>query len=380
MNQFRLLFGVLILSTVAILVFPIHTTKYVHPAFNGLLTRLTEEEAVRLATHLASVFPHGDGPFRKESFLPRFGEKIETFRKDINLVKIKLFSPDGEILYSTDPREIGEINTKQYFREVVARGSPFTKVVRKQGKTLEDKVMFTDVVETYVPIMRNGRFAGAFEIYYDISNSKKRLDHIIRKSTYGVFAVTFGLLAAVILSSVAAYRSIRERNRMENQLRELAETDPLTKSFNRRSMFRFLETEVDRARRYGRPFSLILFDLDHFKAVNDTHGHETGDSVLLFFSELVRNNIRDSDIFARYGGEEFLVIAPETDLGNAGMLAERIRKLTEEHPHDKAGRVTVSAGACQVREQEDGSHLLRRVDQALYSAKSKGRNRVEIAG
>lgn len=378
MIRFRLLFGVLLVSVVATLILPFYTTRYIHPAFDGLLTDLTEEEAVRMVTHIASTISPGDEPFRKESFLPMFGEEIDSFRRGVNLVKVKLFAPDGEIIYSTDRSEIGVINRKDYFHEVVARGTPYTKVVRKETKTLEDKMMFTDVVETYVPIMKGGKFAGAFEVYYDISKSKERLDRLIRRSTYAVFIVTLGLLAAVVLSSTGAYRSIRERNRMEEALRELAETDPLTKTFNRRSLFQFLEAEVDRARRYGRPFSLILFDLDHFKAVNDTHGHETGDSVLVSFADLVRKNLRGSDIFARYGGEEFLVLAPETDLSGAGVLAERIRKVIEDHPHDKAGRLTVSAGVGSFREGEDGTALLRRVDEALYAAKSEGRNRIKI--
>lgn len=497
-------YRILIISVVATLALPVFTTRYIHPAFDGLLTRLTEEEAIRLATHLSSSLSPDDDPFRKESFHPRFGETIDTFRRDINLVKIKMFSQDGEIIYSTDRSEIGKINRKKYFHEIVALGSPYTKVVRKEGKTLEDKVMMTDVVETYVPIVMDGRFAGAFEVYYDISKSKERLDHLIRRSTYAVFAVTFGLLVAVFFSSAGAYRSIRERNRiegalfesekkyrdlydkapdmyqsidwngilvdcnktgakmlgyardeligkpiqgilsdrsaanfgknlpafrkkevhlnlelefirkdgtrfpagisafsefdregrflrikaiaqditdrkqMEKALRELAETDPLTKTFNRRSFLRFFEGELDRARRYERPTSVIMFDLDHFKQVNDTYGHQTGDSVLVAVADLVRKTIRGPDIFARYGGEEFLVLCPETDLPGARALAERIRKITEQHLHDRAGRVTVSLGACLFREGEDGSALLRRVDEALYAAKNKGRNRVEI--
>lgn len=380
MNQVRLLYLIVLLSVVAILLFPLHTIRYVHPEFNRLLVQLTGEEAVRVATHLSSTLPRWGrgGPFQKE-LMSWYGEEIEPFRRDLNLVKIKLFSPDGEILYSSDPKEIGGINRKPYFREVVARGSTYTKLIRREEKTLEDKAISTDVVETYIPVMRNGKFAGAFEIYYDISHSKARLDRILRKSSFGVLAVTAGFLLAVSLSTVAAFRSIRARNRLEKQLRELAETDPLTKCLNRRSMFRFLEAEVDRAARYGRPVSVILFDLDRFKAVNDTHGHETGDSVLRTFADRVRQNIRGSDIFARYGGEEFLLIAPETDLENAGILADRIRAVVEAHPHEKAGTVTASAGVCRFREDEDVNGLLRRADEALYSAKGKGRNRVEIA-
>lgn len=381
MKPIRLLFVIVALSVVAILLFPIHLTRSVRPAFNQLLVRLTEEEALRMATHLTSSLPdRGErDPFRKEHFLPRYAEEIETFRRDLNLAKIKLFSSRGEILHSSDPKEIGETNHQEYFWRIVARGTPYTKVVRKPEKTLEGESLRTDVVETYVPVMRSGRFAGAFEIYYDISRSRERLDRILRESTYGVFAVTFGFLAAVSLSSVAAYRSIRERNRMEDRLRELAETDPLTKCYNRRSMFRFLDAEADRANRYGRPFSVILLDLDRFKSVNDTHGHDTGDSVLAYYSDLVRQNIRGSDIFARYGGEEFLVIATETDLSSACILAGRIRKVVAEHPHETAGTVTISAGVCRFREGEMVSDLLRRVDRALYSAKDGGRNRVEIA-
>jgi len=170
---------------------------------------------------------------------------------------------------------------------------------------------------------------------------------------------------------------ITQRKKNEAEIHLLATTDTLTGIANRREFSRVAEAEMDRAKRYGTPLSLLMYDLDHFKRVNDTFGHDTGDDVLRAVTEVVTANIRAVDVAARWGGEEFLVLMPQSDLAAARGASEKLRQVIEQHRFDKVGTVTVSFGVTQFVPQDDLNVLLKRVDDALYRAKENGRNRVE---
>ncbi|MCC6347203.1 MAG: PAS domain S-box protein, partial [Nitrospirales bacterium] len=175
--------------------------------------------------------------------------------------------------------------------------------------------------------------------------------------------------SGVITHYVSTSKDITERIRAEEKLRELAERDPLTDIYNRRKFFDLLRGGVEQARRYGRPLSLLLFDIDHFKQVNDTYGHDRGDVVLKTLARVVEKSIRKADIFARYGGEEFTLFAPETALQGALDLAEKIRQTIESHSFSQAGGITVSIGVTELEEGDSMDSLVRRADSALYLAK-----------
>lgn len=175
-------------------------------------------------------------------------------------------------------------------------------------------------------------------------------------------------------------RDISERKAMEDELRLLSTHDDLTGSYNRRYFIGEVEREMERARRYGTALSLLVLDIDLFKTVNDTFGHPTGDTVLQQFAALCRNTLRKSDVFARMGGEEFAALMPETDRSRAAQFCERLRARVEGsifHDEEKvnAVRITVSIGATTLQQDDrDFGHLYARTDNALYLAKSAGRN------
>ena len=171
---------------------------------------------------------------------------------------------------------------------------------------------------------------------------------------------------------------ISQRKLDEMEIYLLATTDGLTGIINRREFTAILGREVERAKRYVTPLALAMFDLDHFKAVNDTFGHDVGDDVLRTVTELVKNNLRNADLVARWGGEEFMVLMPHSDAPAAGMAAEKLRRAIAEHHFDKVDRLTVSFGVTLFGLSDDLDSLLKRVDDALYLAKKQGRNRVEI--
>lgn len=165
-------------------------------------------------------------------------------------------------------------------------------------------------------------------------------------------------------------------------IKEMAIRDDLTGFFNRRHLMELLETENNRSIRTGSVFSLAMLDLDKFKNVNDTHGHQVGDNVLKTFSTVICGVLRKSDFCGRYGGEEFLIVLTQTDLNEAKIFAERIRSRVEESFFPELGsksKITVSIGLAEHRKNEDVEKTIFRADEAMYKAKKNGRNRVEVS-
>jgi diguanylate cyclase (GGDEF)-like protein len=175
------------------------------------------------------------------------------------------------------------------------------------------------------------------------------------------------------------------------QLERLASVDTLTGVRNRRMVFEQLGVEFRRMQRYGRALSVMMIDIDHFKALNDAHGHPLGDVVLAEVARLMQENLRESDVLGRYGGEEFLVVLPETDGSQAAIAAEKLRRVIEDATFaavEEPGRpgvlrrVTISIGIAStpVAANEDEQALVEWADAALYEAKRAGRNRVHLHG
>lgn len=167
----------------------------------------------------------------------------------------------------------------------------------------------------------------------------------------------------------------------QKQMYEAALRDGLTKAFNKKYFLDRIETEVAYARRHMTFLSLLMFDVDHFKKVNDTYGHLAGDYVLARLSKLAMNTVRTEDVFARYGGEEFAVLCRGVPLPSAGILGERLRAVVEATPFDYEGKrmpISISVGVAGHPELpiETSTQLIGAADEALYNAKRSGRNRV----
>jgi len=175
---------------------------------------------------------------------------------------------------------------------------------------------------------------------------------------------------------ISVSKDMTDRVKVERALRDQALRDPLTGVHNRRAGESVLARAWSEAMTAGEPFSVIVADVDRFKPVNDTHGHAVGDRVLISVAEALRSCVRASDVLLRWGGEEFLVVAAGCPLGRAVELAERMRAAVAECTDEDAGRVTLSLGVAEWREGESTEALVQRADEALYRAKSGGRNRV----
>ncbi len=176
--------------------------------------------------------------------------------------------------------------------------------------------------------------------------------------------------------------NITDRKNLEEQLKELSEKDVLTNAYNRKYFMQIFDQEFSIAKRYKTRLSVMLIDIDRFKEINDTYGHDGGDAVLKRFVIFCEDSLRKADLFARYGGEEFVVMLPNTPSLGAAIIAERIRANIEEMVvtyEKKSIKFTVSIGISLIQDNDANSGaILARTDAALYQAKKKGRNRVEI--
>lgn len=200
------------------------------------------------------------------------------------------------------------------------------------------------------------------------------------KASFGNTIVQMYLLHAALIAFFALLgRAMEAYATAERQLEHnarLAHSDALTGLANRRQLMDWLERATQDSTRTGEAFSVLLFDLDHFKGVNDTFGHDTGDDVLRFTAQVARTVMRDQDRLGRWGGEEFMVILPDCDERGAERIAVRLQWAMGARPHPRAGAITVSCGVAARRPGEDASDVLRHADEALYAAKREGRNAV----
>ena len=212
-----------------------------------------------------------------------------------------------------------------------------------------------------------------------ISSFDSEFQYMQQSCTMGPLRNDEGVIEYIFI----AVHDVTETVNFEQKLMALNMIDALTGVNNRRSLESRLKEEVDRHRRYGHPLSLIMFDIDHFKKVNDTYGHQCGDYMLQEIALHISHSIRSEDFLARYGGEEFCCLLPDTPLEAAVILAERFRKKIADAAFeysDQRIHMTISLGVSAMNEATtSGEILLKKADSALYKAKDAGRNRTEIA-
>jgi diguanylate cyclase (GGDEF)-like protein len=210
------------------------------------------------------------------------------------------------------------------------------------------------------------------------------LDLLVRSLPFpnSIVMMQIYLASAFYIAVLYLVARIKERYFLQrtvaDNMSKLAMIDPLTQVDNRRLLTQLLQEEVSRTKRQNLPLSVILFDLDWFKKINDTYGHNTGDKILQEVAQLLRQNIRTSDPFGRWGGDEFLCLAINSDGEQAVELAKRLRDSLQRHHFSLAKRVTASFGVTTYQDGDTPETLIRRADLGLYKAKAGGRNRVEV--
>ena len=200
-----------------------------------------------------------------------------------------------------------------------------------------------------------------------------RLDNLKASDTL----IQYYISTVVYILILFYFQKIDSAYKEAEMLRKNAFYDALTNIGNRRSVDIWIENEIKRCQNSTNTFSIIYFDIDHFKKINDEYGHDIGDHVLKEFTSLIKSYIQPSDYFGRWGGEEFIIILTNQSLTEATQFAEKIRKINESHSFHYVNHVTSSFGVSSLQPNDTPKTLLKRADQALYMAKSNGRNKVE---
>lgn len=295
------------------------------------------------------------------------------------------------IILQTTVNEVGNVLGANYCAirlddELVAKGSPTMKCYCRDDDSTESvmerlksdlhacylrlSTKHDDIIQisdnrsfAAVPLIYQQRFPGVLMVGYD------DCEHIWQRGEI--------LFLHIVADQVAIAINLA---RLFMQMQNLALTDSLTGCVNRRLLNLQLERDLRLASRLRQPVSLIMIDIDHFKRVNDTYGHKTGDEVLQLTAQVINEDLRGVDTLGRYGGEEFVVILPQADVEGATIMAERIRASIERKQMPLVGHVTASLGVATYPLHADATDtLLLAADKALYEAKHSGRNRVCVA-
>ncbi len=221
---------------------------------------------------------------------------------------------------------------------------------------------------TFIPIKNISGENAAF--VYTISDNERLRSQ--DRNFFFVFTAFITLMVFLII--FAFYYKLSQ-----NKILKMAARDSLTGAFNRGMIFKIMNAEYERYKRYKKSFSVVMIDLDHFKVVNDTYGHSAGDRVLVLSSAIINDNIRSTDFFGRYGGEEFIILLPETSANGAAVIAENLRDLIASNDFSPAESITISCGVAEIMDSaETLEDIISRADSNLYRAKKLGRNRVVV--
>ena len=268
--------------------------------------------------------------------------------------------------------------------KVAKEGGGFVKYwwFNPLNNKVEEKISYVKYNKNLNLIIGTGLYTS--ELNKFITNDKKRIDSIFKKlnSTFSfilVIMIVVSVLSSILISNRLKniFKSYNDKLKLQKERAEfLAIHDPLTKIYNRNAFNEKIKEEFELFKRYKNKFSMCLLDLDHFKQINDTFGHDVGDDVLKSLVNFLSKHIRKADFLARWGGEEFIIIFPETDAKKA---YKKCLKLKEELKKiDKPVNFTFSAGVTEIEDNDTIDSLFKKVDIALYKAKENGRDRVEI--
>ncbi|WP_148216705.1 transporter substrate-binding domain-containing diguanylate cyclase [Arcobacter nitrofigilis] len=301
--------------------------------------------------------------------------EVEDIKEGLDKVK------NGELFAYIDTlASIGYEFQQKYFGELKIAGKISENLKLSIAVVKEDKILL-DVLQKAVNKITNEMHREIFSKWVPIKY-QKGIDYDL------VWKISIGAILFIILV-VYWNRKIIKTNRLlqeakkdievkNKELEKLAITDKLTNLYNRRKLDELLQHELNRSERFNHTFGIAILDIDYFKKVNDTFGHQAGDKVLIELSNILKTHIRTTDFVGRFGGEEFVIICPESQKDGVYNLMESIRLDIENYTFKDIGKITTSFGVTLSKENDTSESLLKRADIALYEAKSLGRNRVVI--
>ncbi len=210
----------MIIAVASVLILAAYNLFFVFPSFTNLLTEASEDNSERIAAHLKNRLLSGDIQLTRGSLPDSFKREAELLKNDFGLMKILFFSASGETVYSSDPSDIGKVIDEKFFYDVVAKGIIYKEFVKKNTRSVSGQLVNADVVETYMPVMRSGKFVGASEVYMDITGAKAKSDRLLVTAFSALFFLVCGLIAAVVMTSRGARKSDIARRKAEEALKE----------------------------------------------------------------------------------------------------------------------------------------------------------------
>ena len=335
---------------------------------------------------------------RKDPALPHFQDRVEDVRRNLNSV----------VRLSTN--SVTRTHAEQAARLLVEWGM----LARDGAKARDNRLdRLTEVIQSDIDADVNGARA-------DADAAVDQAEHVVAYASaliaaMGACTIVLGLVAGMLVNDIlrpladavgharriasgdldkvivvkrhdepgqllAALETMRrELKEQQDALEHLATTDTLTGLPNRRRLEEACQIQMARVKRHGEKLSVVIIDVDKFKSVNDTYGHQVGDQVLQNVAMVLGETVRESDFVGRWGGEEFMVLCPATRLADAGTVAEKLRAAIAAHDFPVVGQKTASFGVAELAAGETLEHAVERADTALYRAKENGRNRVEVA-
>ncbi len=319
-------------------------------------------------------------------------DKIVNLLKRKSLVKCFILNRNGEIIIHPDVSFLKKnyrLNKKSLSKNKITYLHPikslgWTMVTEIDKSKIISPIIYQILISNLIVMIIAVSVGWALSISFTkkfvtpIISLKNRVEAIIEnklshKDSFKYPKNEIGVIAEKIENLTQS-----ELYKKNKQLTLLSQTDQLTKLYNRRFILRALEDEFNRARRYKTVFAVIMFDIDHFKQVNDVFGHNSGDDVLREIAKLINKVVRSTDKVSRWGGEEFLILCCETDRENAKLLAEKLRKTIEIHDFPIDRQVTISGGVAIYDNESNITELIEKADEKLYIAKKTGRNRIVI--
>jgi len=261
-------------------------------------------------------------------------------------------------------KEIFKINryVAHRVRERLAEGKLFSIYIKK--KNIYEN---STIVISFIPITNIESKTVAYVVHYEFENF---IDIVLKNSKILLYVLTL----LVLLVTMSLMMVLLHEKRKQSIAYEFAIHDALTGIFNRHGVNELINQQIEEVQRHKKALSLIFFDIDFFKKVNDTYGHDIGDYVLVNIAKIVSDEIRSSDIFARWGGEEFIIFLPETPLVEAIEVAQKLRKSIETHAFSSIDSITCSFGVTALQGKENKTSFIKRADELLYKAKESGRN------
>jgi diguanylate cyclase (GGDEF)-like protein/PAS domain S-box-containing protein len=346
----------------------VQTTRVQHPegGFSGWVVNLRDITALKQA---------------EETLLT----STESYRAIVESSGVPMvltdYEPGGEVLYANQrAQELFQIEGKEAigrpatdFYQDPEQRQAFLLELQNQGKVDGFELALRAASGEQLDLLVSARIIhyqgipAILSTFQDVTEQRRRMDALIQERQ-----------AAESARKTAEITARQLQSALET-LEQLATTDELTGALNRRRFIELMQRELNLARRYTRPAALILFDLDGFKQANDLYGHVAGDEVLRFLSNLLHENLRQTDYLVRWGGDEFVILTPETTHEQAGLLGEKVRALIAGATFPVVGKMTASLGLTMLRPDDSIDEVVRRADRALYQAKNQGGNCLVIS-